>query len=173
MKLKFIRRANQADLTEIMRIINDCKQMLKNAGSSQWQNGYPDEDIILADINANYGWVLVADGKTAGYLAACPGIEPTYQEIDGEWSNNTDPYVTIHRLAIHSDFRGQHLSSLFLSNMTSVMYETGERNFRIDTGRKNIIMQKLVQGLGFEQKGFIKFPNDIQDPIRLAYELNL
>ena len=82
---KYTRLAKENDLTIIMGIINTAKDFLKKSGSTQWQNGYPNEESILNDIKNKNGYVFVVGDKVAAYAAVIVGNEPTYQEIDGAW----------------------------------------------------------------------------------------
>ena len=47
---KYTRLATKDDLAEIMAIIGDAKVFLKKSGSTQWQNGYPNEESILDEL---------------------------------------------------------------------------------------------------------------------------
>ena len=158
MTLIYTRYATNADLSNIMGIINEAKDFLKQSGSSQWQGTYPDEDTILTDIKNK---------------SALVWIEPTYQKINGEWKNTNDDYVTFHRLAISSKYRGMHLANFMFSDLISIMVNQGIKNFRIDTSRKNQIMQHLALNHNFIERGIIMVDEDPEDPSRLAYELNL
>lgn len=169
---KYTRLAKKDDLSEIMKIIADAKAFLKSSGSPQWQNGYPNEQVILNDIQQQNGYVFIVGNKVAGFAAAIAGIEPTYQKIDGSWINNEDPYCTIHRFCFSSNFQGQGFAKIFIANIISLQYAAGIRNFRIDTHRLNVPMQTLVEHNGFNYRGIIQC-NDKEDPDRLAYELNL
>ena len=111
--------------------------------------------------------------KVAGYAASVVGIEPTYQKINGEWKNTNDDYATFHRLAISSKYRGMHLANFMFSDLISIMVNQGIKNFRIDTSRKNQIMQHLALKNNFIERGIIMVDEDPEDPSRLAYELNL
>ncbi|TSO26781.1 GNAT family N-acetyltransferase [Lactobacillus sp. LL6] len=173
MTLIYTRSAKQSDLEVIMQIIQEAKNFLKDSGSSQWQGTYPDKTTIQDDIENGYGLVLIVDGQVAGYSAVITGIEPTYINIEGSWKNNKDVYATIHRMAISSKFRGMHLADKFLSNIISVKYAEGVRNFRIDTSRKNKIVQHIATSHNFEERGIIYVDEDPEDKSRLAYELNL
>jgi GNAT superfamily N-acetyltransferase len=172
MSLVFIEQAKLSNLAEIMTIINSSKKFLKESGSTQWQNGYPNDQDIKHDIEDGDGWILRVDGKTAGYAACIVGKDPTYQKIDGEWANDTDPYATIHRVAISGDYRGQRLSHQLMSNLLSVMRIEGIENFRIDTSFVNTRVQNLATKNGFEKRGII-WTNEPVDNERYAYELNL
>lgn len=172
MALSYITEAQVADLAAIMHIINDAKAFLKASGSSQWQEGYPDEATILSDIKEHAGFILKTDGQIAAY-AAITGQDPNYAVIDRAWANVADPYAAIHRIAIGSAFRGQHLAGQFLNQLIALGLSRGIKNFRVDTGKANAAMQHLALSHGFQLRGIIKVTSDSVDPSRLAYELNL
>lgn len=171
--LTYTRKARNADIAAIMQIIKEAKNFLKASGSSQWQGVYPDLATIQTDIDKQNGLVLVTDGKISGYAAVISGIEPTYAEIEGKWKNDADQYATIHRMAMSESYRGMHLADKFISNIISIKYAEGIRNFRIDTSRKNEIVQHIATSHNFEYRGIIYVTEDPEDRSRLAYELNL
>lgn len=90
----------------------------------------------------------------------------------GSWSDNDDPYTTIHRICLSSNYQGQGLSRIFMSDIISLEYATGIRKFRVDTHRLNKPIQKPATGNGFEYRGIIQVDDEV-DPDRLAYELNM
>ncbi|WP_288300102.1 GNAT family N-acetyltransferase [uncultured Lactobacillus sp.] len=172
MSLIYIRKAAKNDLDQIMPIIDEAKKFLKEDGNPQWQSGYPNVDAISTDIEQDAAWVLIVDQKVAGYTAVTSGPEPNYHQIDGRWNNDLDPYVAIHRVAISNEYRGMHLASYLLSSLISLHYAEDVRNYRVDTFRRNEIVQHLVKDAGFIERGTIKNDDPI-DPYRVAYELNL
>ncbi|WP_119317475.1 GNAT family N-acetyltransferase [Companilactobacillus formosensis] len=173
----YIKRAQVSDLTEIMKIIGQAQAMLKADGSPQWQNGYPDTETIKNDILAQQCWILIVDGKIAGTATLIVADDPNYHDItNGQWENNTDPYATIHRIAINPDYAGQHLGKIFVSNLISHSYQNGIRNFRIDTHQLNKRMQALAKSSGYVHRGKIYVSEPAvnhEDNARLAFELNL
>lgn len=172
MSLIYIRKAAKNDLDQIMPIIDEAKKFLKEDGNPQWQSGYPNVDAISTDIEQDAAWVLIVDQKVAGYTAVTSGPDPNYHQIDGRWNNDLDHYVAIHRVAISNEYRGMHLASYLLSSLISLHYAEGVRNYRVDTFRRNEIVQHLVKDAGFIERGTIKNDDPI-DPYRVAYELNL
>ena len=173
MSLIFTRRAQNSDVDKIVQILNDAISFLKESGSSQWQSGYPNRETVEEDIEKQVAWVLTVDNEVAGYAAVVIGREPTYADIEGKWENNVDTYATIHRIAVSSKFRGMHLSQVFLSNIISLTYAQGIHNFRIDTSRKNKIVQHIAVSHNFIERGIIQVTEDPVDSSRIAYELNL
>lgn len=173
MSLIFTRRAQNSDVDKIVQILQDAITFLKKNGSTQWQSGYPNRATVEDDIKNGCAWVLTVDNEVAGYAAVVIGREPTYADIEGKWENNVDTYATIHRIAVSSKFRGMHLSQFFLSNIISLTYAQGIHNFRIDTSRKNKIVQHIAVSHNFIERGIIQVTEDPVDSSRIAYELNL
>ena len=173
MSLIFTRHAQNSDVDKIVQILQDAIAFLKERGSTQWQSGYPSRETVKEDIKNNCAWVLTVDNEVAGYAAVVIGDEPTYADIEGKWENNVDTYATIHRIAVSSKFRGMHLSQFFLSNIISLTYAQGIHNFRIDTSRKNKIVQHIAVSHNFIERGIIQVTEDPVDSSRIAYELNL
>ena len=170
---KYTRLAKKDDLSEIMRIIADAKDFLKASGSPQWQNGYPDQETFTQDIVMQTNWILINDNKVVATATLQLTPEPTYRNItQGQWQQPDEPYATIHRVAISSNYRGQGLSKLLFSNLLTVGQMQGIKNFRVDTHRSNKAMQHIAENFNFKKRGIIKV-NDQNDPERLAYELNL
>ena len=169
----YLRRAQLQDLTAIMKIIDDSKELLKKNGSPQWQNGYPDQETFTQDIVMQTNWILINDNKVVATATLQLTPEPTYRNItQGQWQQPNEPYATIHRVAISSNYRGQGLSKLLFSNLLTVGQMQGIKNFRVDTHRSNKAMQHIAENFNFKKRGIIKV-NDQNDPERLAYELNL
>ena len=65
------------DLPEVIEIINQAKLYFKNEGIDQWQDGYPNEDSIINDINQNEAYVLENNGKILATTMISSNIEPT------------------------------------------------------------------------------------------------
>ncbi|WP_242362950.1 GNAT family N-acetyltransferase [Limosilactobacillus antri] len=169
----YLRRTYMRDLPAINRIIKDAKDALKAAGSPQWQDGHPDQRTIINDITHHLSWALVVDEEVVGVATLLPGPERSYQDLQGgTWNDDDNPYLTIHRVAINSQYQGQHLSTFLFSNLLTIGQERGYTNFRIDTHRLNKAMQAVAQKFGFQYRGTVQVDDQI-DPARLAYELNL
>ena len=165
----YLRKAQQKDLLEIMKIIEEARAFLATSGSDQWQNAYPAKSDIEADFAKEHGYVLLVDGKVAGYCAIIVGEEVAYTKItDGAWTNESFDYVTIHRIALSNEFRGKSLTKYLFSNIFSLMSEKGYRDYRVDTHPVNQLMQHIFEREGFVKRGIVQFEGE-----RFAYQLEL
>ena len=96
-----IRMAYPNEIKQIMEIIQDAKESLAQRQVDQWQDGYPDEEIIFEDILESRGYVAVEDQEVVAYAAVYKGNEAAYNEIyDGKWEHDNYMYVTFHRVAV-------------------------------------------------------------------------
>ena len=53
-----IRQATPADMPSVMQVVEAAKGIMRQSGNlHQWVDGYPSEDVIMADIEKGYGFV--------------------------------------------------------------------------------------------------------------------
>ncbi|WP_137596884.1 GNAT family N-acetyltransferase [Paucilactobacillus kaifaensis] len=173
MSVTYIRQATNEDLPEIKKIIADAKAYLKKQGVDQWQDGYPSDQNLADDVKNEITYVLIIDGKIAGTAALWQGIDLNYLKIeDGSWLNGIEArYTAIHRIALSSEFRGQHLSEKLISGLLTVSRTLGYHDVRIDTHPDNLGMQHVITTNGFDYRGIIYM--HAGSAKRFAYQLLL
>lgn len=158
-----LRLAHPNEVTTIMAIIEEARVFLAASGSDQWQGTYPDQDLIIEDILEGRGHVALVEGKIVAYAAVVLGNEEAYNAIyDGKWKHDNHLYVTFHRIAVTEGYRGQQLTQTFLQGLIE-----GQKayDFRADTHEKNLIMQHILEKLGFVYCGKVPLHG-----VRLAYQ---
>ena len=151
-----IEKAKLTDLSEIVAVIESARAFLKAQEIDQWQkSAYPAAADVRSDIENNVAYVLKVDGKVAAYAAVMTGFDHAYDLIHGAWRNDSHDYVTVHRMAVSTAFRGQALGQGFLTSV----FETFStyQDFRVDTHPDNQIMQHILTKLGFEKCGVVMF----------------
>lgn len=159
-----IRLAHPNEVGAIMTIMEEAKAFMASYGSDQWQNGYPNSDVIIEDIIEGRGHVLLLDNEVVAYVARLKGPEAAYEAIyDGDWEETVSPYVTFHRLAVAAAHRGQDLASTLLEGL---MEADDTMDFRCDTHPANEPMLRLFARLGFVYRGKVMLEGE-----RLAYQL--
>ena len=158
-----IRLAFPNEVDTIMQVIEGAKKCLAEAGSTQWQNGYPDADTIIEDIISGQAYVALEEGELLAYAAVTKSPEKAYEAIyDGNWEGRESEYLVFHRIAVASDVQGQGVAQSFLEGLIEGF---DHLDFRSDTHAKNKAMQHIFEKLGFKQVG--KVPVDGE---RLAYQ---
>ena len=157
-----VRQATYSDIPDIMAVMQAARGIMRASGNmGQWAGGYPDAGVIGADIDALGGYVLLQDGRIAGYFAFLPSPEPTYGRIyEGAWLDDTRPYHVVHRIGSYPEAHGAF--DTMLSFCLGI-----DGNLRIDTHRDNHIMQHLLTSRGFTYCGIIYLASGDE---RLAYQ---
>ena len=164
-----IRPAESRDLDAIIAVVANARAAIRALGIDQWQDGYPEPEIIAADIAAGIGHIFKMNGRIAGYLALANGIEPIYNHIDGAWRTE-GPYLTVHRMCVDDGFRGTGLSGRMLAHAEETARRMRLGSVRADTHRGNVVMQKLLARHGYRRCGEVVYEVTAGDPIRIAYE---
>lgn len=159
---RVIREAALRDMEAILEVFDAAREIMARSGNtSQWRNGYPSRESVLADMDRSGGFVVEDNGQVVAYFAFLPSPEPTYARIDGgEWLDDSLSYHVIHRMASFPDVHG------IFSSILEFCFSR-EHNLRIDTHRDNHIMQHNILKHGFTYCGIIHLASGDE---RLAYQ---
>ncbi len=144
-----IRKTRKEDLPAVMEIYRAAQQfMIETGNPTQWGTFYPDEEMIIADIEGEFSHVCIKDGEVvAVFYFDGNADEADYKRIDGAWLND-NPYGVVHRIAAKA---GSHAGGFCLDWCVN---QCG--NVRIDTHDDNIPMQRLLKKQGFTYCGRIE-----------------
>lgn len=149
------RKSIKKDIPEIMRIIKQAQAYFKEKGIDQWQNNYPNEEVISNDIENEDSYVLIKNGEIVATTVASFKGEKNYHHIyDGKWLSNGD-YGVIHRIAVDNDYKGLGLSHKIIKYVEELCINEGVYSIRVDTHEENIPMQNLLKKNGFQYCGVI------------------
>lgn len=162
-----LRKSQLSDANRIMEIIKNAQGSLKNQGIDQWQNNYPNLEVVKHDILSGNGYVLEDAEHIYGTVTISFDGEPTYASIhNGSWLSENH-YAVIHRIAIDEAHTGLGLSKILLNKVETITKESSVHSIKVDTHKDNHIMQKLLEKQGFTYCGIINLADGNE---RLAYE---
>ena len=160
-----IRPSAPEDLDRMLEIYEYARRFMAEHGNPrQWgPTHWPPEELLRRDIAQGRSYVCLAGSRIVGtfFFRQGPDIEPTYRVIThGAW-RDPSPYGVIHRLAADGSAKGVGAFCIQWA------YDRCG-HLRLDTHGDNLVMQRLLEKLGFVQCGVIHVEED-DDP-RLAYE---
>lgn len=162
------RKANSLDSPAIWEILKAAIARRKSEGSNQWQDGYPNLQVIADDINKGVGYVLLKNDEVVGYVAILINDEPEYANIKGKWLSNDD-FVVFHRVAISQEWIGHGLAKTLLVYIEDFARNKGINSIKADTNFDNIPMLHLFETLRYVYCGEVYF----RGSPRKAYEKRL
>ena len=156
-----VRKARLEEFYDIMNIYHYAqKRMIAMGNPDQWSDVYPNPLMVHEDIETERSYVLCEGDKLCGVFVFIIGDDPTYRRIEGGHWLNDEPYGVIHRIAAAEGCKG------ILENALA-WAEQQIGNIRIDTHEANLIMQYLLEKLGYTICGTIYI--DDGSP-RIAYQ---
>lgn len=163
-----LRKADITEVPVIWEIIQDAIEQRRQEGSSQWQDGYPNELSITNDINKGYGYVLTENGTILCYAAIIFDKEPAYEDIEGKWLTNGD-YGVVHRVAVSKLAKGKGIATKLFQSIEGLCLEHHIYSIKVDTNFDNVPMLKILDKLGYTYCGEVHF----RGAARKAFEKKL
>lgn len=159
------RKAQMSETTPIWEILQQAILRRKQDGSNQWQDGYPNPEVVQNDIEKGVGFVLLEGETVLGYCAAIINYEPAYDNIEGKWLTNGD-FVVIHRVAISEKHLGKGLAKMIIRYVEDFALQNNIYSIKADTNFDNIPMITIFENLGYTLCGEVYF----RGSPRKAYE---
>ncbi|MDR2828363.1 MAG: GNAT family N-acetyltransferase [Acholeplasmatales bacterium] len=182
------KKAGLEDINGVYKVIRDGIDYLKINNVSQWQNNYPNLEVLELDIKNNNLRIITTN--TADILAVCAfikGEDISYKNIystrfvnpytktkvkNNNWLTSYDNYYVIHRISLSKEKRNTGIATLFLKYLEKEAIYNNSSSIRVDTHKKNVVMQKFLLKNGFKFCGKIYlYKDNIQTKeSRLAFE---
>lgn len=159
------RKANLAELPQIWDILQGAILRRKEDGSNQWQDGYPNTEVVRKDIEDGVGHVLTEGEAIIGYSAIMVNDEPEYANIEGKWLTNDD-FVVVHRVAISEKHLGKGLAKKIFGFIEEFALYNNIYSIKADTNFDNAAMIRIFETMGYVYCGEVYF----RGSPRKAYE---
>lgn len=151
-----IRIATSSDLSEIWAILQQAIARRRAEGSTQWQDGYPNPEVVLNDISKRHGYVCIIDDTIAVYVAVIQNDEPAYDALEGQWRSH-GPFVVLHRVAVSDAFLGRGLAERIFRWAEDYARAHDIYSIKVDTKDDNKAMLHIVAKLGYAYCGVVHF----------------
>jgi GNAT superfamily N-acetyltransferase len=150
------RKAEISEIPQIWDILQLAIVRRKEEGSDQWQDGYPNPEVVQKDIEKGAGFVLTEGETIVGYCAVLINDEPEYAKIEGKWITNDD-FVVFHRVAISEKYLGKGCAKKMIDSIEDFAIQNNIYSVKADTNFDNIAMMKVFEKLGYTFCGNVYF----------------
>ncbi|MDO4727691.1 MAG: GNAT family N-acetyltransferase [Bacteroidota bacterium] len=152
-----VHKAQITDLEAVLEIISFAIASRKKEGSNQWQDGYPNQEVITNDIEQEQAYVVECEGKIKAYFVLIFGVEPAYELLAKESWQSNQKYAVVHRVAVGKDSKGRGLGRWILQKVEDLCIEQNYSYIRIDTNFDNASMLCILKKLGYRYCGKVYF----------------
>ena len=147
-----IEKADIKDLNEVISIMEDIKQEMRDEHNPQWgstEDNYPSDDKLKEDITKDSMYKYVEDNVIKGVV--------TIMQDDGEYDlvieNSKKKSYIIHRLAVPKQYRKQGIATKLMEFAEEMAKNNNIEVLKSDTEVCNDKTNKLFIKLGYEFKG--------------------
>lgn len=151
-----IRAGKMEDVTEIMDIIKEAVKHMETREIYQWDDIYPNEKIIIDDINENTLYVFVNQiDIIQGLIVLNEYQDAAYETV--EWKYNSGRQLIIHRLCVHPNDQGKGIARMLIKFAEDFGAEQKYESIRLDAFIPNIRACRMYEQAGYEKRGIVTF----------------
>jgi ribosomal protein S18 acetylase RimI-like enzyme len=148
-----IRKANKEDLENIMKMYKSCVTGMLENGIDQWDDTYPNTEIISEDLNVGTYYVSEMDGAIIGGVNIDKNQDDTYLALD--WEDKSDSFLVVHRLGVKEEFWNKKIGKDLMLFTEKLVIEKGLKSIRLDTYSGNPKAMEFYRRLGYIELGTI------------------
>lgn len=144
-----------ANINELEKIFNLFQMAIKNMNKQkifQWDELYPDKNIIKEDIQKNQLYVGIHNNKIVCVYVLNQEYDEEYES--GNWRFSADSCCVIHRLCVNPLFQNQGIGTLTMHNIEKTAHSRGMKSIRLDTYTQNPYSVRLYKKLNYEIVGY-------------------
>ncbi len=149
------RGATPSDLPELMALFRAATREMDAQGILQWDEIYPDEPTIRADIFRGQMRVGTRSGKIAVAFMLDLCKDGDYEPA--EWRYREPDFAVLHRLCVHPDFQGQGVAKEAMDFLEGAMLSSGIQTIRLDAFSQNPAALHLYESRGYVKAGEIRY----------------
>ena len=153
-----IQKAKISDLENIMLMYKSCVTGMVENGIDQWDETYPNTEIISEDLNVGTYYVAEMDEIIIGGVNIDKNQDDTYLALD--WKDKSDSFLVVHRLGVKEEFWNKKIGKDLMLFTEKLVIETGMKSIRLDTYSGNPKAMEFYRRLGYTEIGTIDLKPD-------------
>ena len=158
MELEF-RRAGTDDLDALVALYGAAAQDMREKGIDQWDEYYPDREILAEDVESGDMTLGFLDGQLACAWVVNREYDPEYEL--GAWEHTEGDFCVLHRLCVNPQLQGRGLARQAMARMEKNARDQGFDSVRLDVFSQNLHAQRLYERLGYRRTGEVRFRKGI------------
>jgi ribosomal protein S18 acetylase RimI-like enzyme len=149
-----IRLAHRKELEVLNSIVKDATKSMDEQGIPQWDEIYPNKEILSKDIERQEMHVIEAGGRVAGLIVMNEDQSPEYEDV--EWMYPGRPLV-VHRLTIHPGYQRMGLATRLMDFAEEIAAIKRHACIRLDAFTRNTAAFTLYENRGYRKAGVVHF----------------
>ena len=140
------------ELDRICDIFGEAIRLMTAEGIAQWDEFYPDRELLRADIESGQMRVL----RVGEQIAAAYSVNGEYDPAEydnGDWKYPGLPFTVVHRLCVNPSFRRRGIATEVMRHIEDCAKERGIECIRLAAFDSNPAALGLYKKLGYARPG--------------------
>lgn len=152
---RIFRLAKEDDFPAIAEIYRQAADDMCARGIMQWDEIYPSEELLKADMEGRHMYVLVCGGKTVAAVVINEEQDEEYGS--GRWKYSGGGIAVLHRLCVHPAHQHKGYGRETVLRAEQKMQDSGYTAVRLDAFSQNPSALRLYETLGYTRAGEVRF----------------
>jgi ribosomal protein S18 acetylase RimI-like enzyme len=149
-----IRQGKLEDLSHLLTILRQAVRHMEDQGIRQWDEIYPNEKVLAADLREESVHVAEISEGVCGFIVLNEIQSPEYQNVRWQYSGRV---LAVHRLTIAPIFQGRGLASLLMCFAEKKAAIEAYSSIRLDAFTENPPACSLYEKRGYRLAGIVRF----------------
>jgi ribosomal protein S18 acetylase RimI-like enzyme len=151
MNIEF-RLANIEDFQRVLEIFNKATNDMNIKGIYQWDNIYPNTDILSLDIQKEQMHLAVSENEILSAFVINSECDDEYKKA--QWNYPNLPYIVVHRLCVNPEYQNMGIGMKSMLEIESIARKNGIKAIRLDAFTENPSALRLYEKLGYSITGY-------------------
>lgn len=149
-------QAEQKDTTGVMQLVTLCIQHMRASGIYQWDEVYPDLQVVEEDAYTRSLFVIRQDGLCVASVSLNDVQPDEYRSV--KWWYVSGQALVVHRLCVHPDWQRRGLGKNMMDFAESFAINHDFSCIRLDAYTGNPQALALYERRGYQRVGQVYFP---------------
>lgn len=150
-----IRKANIDDVKRIMTIIENAVADMDSKKIYQWDESYPNEEVIKQDLKNEVLYVYEDNENVKGIIVLSEDYDKEYESI--AWKLNSGTHLVVHRLCVDPKMQGQGIARQLMNFAEEYAKNFKYESIRLDAFVNNGRACRIYEKLGYTKLGIVNF----------------
>ncbi|WP_320051957.1 GNAT family N-acetyltransferase [uncultured Acetobacteroides sp.] len=150
-----IRQSKKRDAAKLMAVVKAASSAMLAKGIDQWDEIYPNSDVLKDDIGKGELFVLEENGAIKGMVVLNEFQDKEYADVC--WALTEGRQLVVHRLCVHPDYQGVGVGKRLMAFAEDYAQRNGYSSIRLDCFTQNPASVALYERLGYAKAGTVTF----------------
>lgn len=152
---EILQKAELHNLQEIVTLFKEATMHMNESGIPQWDEIYPDEEVLLEDIVKGELLLLKKDG----HIVACAVVNEDQGDDyeTGCWNFTEGKVAVLHRLCVHPKAQGNGVGKKTVQLVENLARSGGYQILRLDAFSLNPSARHMYEVLGYTYAGEVTY----------------